>query len=190
MKAYQPRITRRQVLAGAAATGIGALAGCGATASTSTVTTRGGDRAGGSDLGAVEHVIFLMMENRSFDHYYGTYPGVRGFDDHPVHDLGAFSQSHPANTSTQPIGRLLPFRLDTVGTDLADCTFDLTHNWGPQHQCRNGGRMDSFVSVHTQPQNEGPSQGTLTMGYSTRADLPTTTRWPTPLPSATAITAR
>ena len=43
----------------------------------------------GSDLGAVEHVIFLMMENRSFDHYYGTYPGVRGFDDHPAGDLGA-----------------------------------------------------------------------------------------------------
>ena len=42
----------------------------------------------GSDLGAVEHVIFLMMENRSFDHYYGTYPGVRGFDDHPADDLG------------------------------------------------------------------------------------------------------
>ena len=26
--------------------------------------------------------------------------------------------------------------------------------------------------VHTDPQNEGPSQGTLTMGYYTRADLP------------------
>ena len=32
--------------------------------------------------------------------------------------------------------------------------------------------MDSFVRVHTAPQNEGPSQGTLTMGYYTRADLP------------------
>ncbi len=35
----------------------------------------------GSDLGAVEHVVFLMHENRSFDHYFGTYRGVRGFDD-------------------------------------------------------------------------------------------------------------
>ncbi len=32
--------------------------------------------------------------------------------------------------------------------------------------------MDSFVKVHTEPANEGPSQGTLTMGYYTRADLP------------------
>lgn len=27
----------------------------------------------------VEHVIFLMQENRSFDHYFGTLRGVRGF---------------------------------------------------------------------------------------------------------------
>lgn len=29
----------------------------------------------------VEHVIILMQENRSFDHYYATLPGVRGFSD-------------------------------------------------------------------------------------------------------------
>ena len=67
----------------------------------------------GSDIGAVEHVIFLMMENRSFDHYYGTYPGVRGFDDHPAGDLGAFSQAWPATQRRHPVGRLLPFHLDT-----------------------------------------------------------------------------
>ena len=27
----------------------------------------------------VEHVVILMQENRSFDHYFGTLPGVRGF---------------------------------------------------------------------------------------------------------------
>src|SRR3954462_10412132 len=33
----------------------------------------------------VEHVIFLMQENRSFDHYLGTLRGVRGFaDPHPA----------------------------------------------------------------------------------------------------------
>ena len=85
---------------------------------------------------------------------------------------GPFSQACPSNTSASPVGRLLPFHLDTVGTDLADCTFDLTHNWGPQHQCRNDGQMDSFARVHTESENEGPSQGTLTMGYYTRADLP------------------
>ncbi|MGO8870076.1 MAG: alkaline phosphatase family protein [Acidimicrobiales bacterium] len=165
-------ITRREFLAAGAASGVGLIAaGCAQGASTSTVAKSAAVAPAGSDLGAVEHVIFLMMENRSFDHYYGTYPGVRGFDDHPAHDLGPFAQAFPSNTSAPPAGRLLPFHLDTVNTDLADCTFDLTHNWGPQHQCRNGGRMDSFVRVHTQPQNEG-AQGTLTMGYYTRADLP------------------
>jgi phospholipase C len=169
----QRAITRRQLLAAGAASGIGALAAaCGNGASSSTVASSAAVAPAGSDLGAVEHVIFLMMENRSFDHYYGTYPGVRGFDDHPTGDLGPFSQPYPSNTSAAPEGRLLPFHLDTVTNDLANCTFDLTHNWGPQHQCRNGGHMDSFVRVHTEPENEGPTQGTLTMGYYTRADLP------------------
>lgn len=35
----------------------------------------------GGSLEDVEHVIFLMQENRSFDHYYGTLRGVRGFGD-------------------------------------------------------------------------------------------------------------
>ena len=154
-------ISRRQLLAAGAVSGAGVLAACGRTSSapSSTVAKSAAVPPAGSDLGAVEHVIFLMMENRSFDHYYGTYPGVRGFDDHPADDLGAFSQAWPANTGSAPAGRLLPFHLDTVSTDLADCTFDLTHNWGPQHQCRNEGRMDSFVRVHTQPAERGPLPG-------------------------------
>ena len=33
----------------------------------------------------VEHVVFLMQENRSFDHYFGSMRGVRGFGDkHPA----------------------------------------------------------------------------------------------------------
>jgi phospholipase C len=147
-------------------------AGCGRSGTSSTVTRAAAVAPAGSDLGAVEHVIFLMMENRSFDHYYGTYPGVRGFDDHPNGHLGPFSQPHPANTSSSPVGRVLPFHLDTANTAMASCTFDLTHDWGPQHECRNDGKMDSFVRVHTEAKNEGPAQGTLTMGYYTRADLP------------------
>ena len=32
-------------------------------------------------LSAVKHAVFLMQENRSFDHYFGTMRGVRGFGD-------------------------------------------------------------------------------------------------------------
>ncbi len=168
------RFDRRTFLAlTAAASGAAALETlAGAPPSAATVDRAASHAAAGSDLGAVEHVIFLMMENRSFDHYYGTYRGVRGFDDHPKHDLGPFSQAFAANTTRSPVGRILPFHLDTKHTDIASCTYDLSHEWNVQHQCFNDGRMDSFVKVHTMPQNEGPDQGTLTMSYYTRADLP------------------
>jgi phospholipase C len=29
----------------------------------------------------IKHVVLLMQENRSFGHYFGTLPGVRGFGD-------------------------------------------------------------------------------------------------------------
>ena len=33
----------------------------------------------------VDHVVILMQENRSFDHYFGVMAGVRGFGDpHPI----------------------------------------------------------------------------------------------------------
>ena len=113
-----------------------------------------------------------MMENRSFDHYYGTYPGRAGLRRPPGRRPRRLLPGLPATAPASAGRRLLPFHLDTVDTDMADCTFDLTHNWGPQHQCRNGGTMDPFVRVHTDRRNEGPSQGVLTMGYYTRADLP------------------
>ena len=33
------------------------------------------------DLSQVKHLVFQMQENRSFDHYFGTFPGARGFSD-------------------------------------------------------------------------------------------------------------
>src|SRR5437660_1048064 len=160
-------ISRRQLLnVGLAAGGAALLGAC----TGSTVRRAASVNPAGSDLGAVEHVVFLMQENRSFDHYFGTYRGVRGFNDHRGADLGPFAQSWPPNASKPPAGHLLPFHLDTATTN-AECTFDLTHEWGPQHQCWNGGRMDRFVEVHTDPSNEGPANGVLTMGYYARRDL-------------------
>jgi phospholipase C len=112
-----------------------------------------------------------MQENRSFDHYFGSYKGVRGFNDHSATSLGAFAQPYPDNTTRQPTGYQLPFHLDTR-TGLGECTQDLNHNWLPQHLCWNNGAMGSFVQTHTSTQFDGPGYGLLTMGYYTRADLP------------------
>jgi phospholipase C len=162
-------IDRRRFLGGALLTGAGALAAaCG---SSSTVTKAASTAPAGSDLGAVEHVVFLMQENRSFDHYFGAYKGVRGFDDHRATDLGVFSQPDVSNTSRQPVGRQLPFHLD-ASSGQGECTHDLSHTWQAQHLCRDNGAMDAFVSTHTSDQFEKTVNGLLTMGYYTRADLP------------------
>ena len=123
----------------------------------------------GSDLGAIEHVVFLMLENRSYDHYFGAYPRGRGFDDHPKHSLGVFAQDCPGGGDLFPKNKLLPFHLNSMAG--FECTDDLTHDWGPMHLCWNHGKMDSWVKVHTSSEYEGP-HGALTMGYFKRADLP------------------
>ena len=62
-----------------------------------------------SKLSDIEHVVILIQENRSFDHYFGSYRGVRGFSDQSL----AFQQPDPANITSSPVGALLPFHLDT-----------------------------------------------------------------------------
>jgi phospholipase C len=125
----------------------------------------------GSDLGAIEHVIFLIQENRSFDHYFGAYRGVRGFDDRPTDSPGVFAQPDPANTTRPPTGYQYPFHLASA-SGLGECTHDIAHEWAAQHRSWHGGAMDDFVAVHASANVDGPSTGLLTMGYHTRADLP------------------
>ncbi|HEY5025282.1 MAG TPA: alkaline phosphatase family protein [Acidimicrobiales bacterium] len=160
-------LNRRQVLAGGAA----AAMAVGASKSTllrkqrhALVKAAASTRAAGSDLGAVEHVVFLMQENRSFDHYFGTLGGVNGFDALPQ---SLFAQPWPGGADP----KLLPFHLDTSDSN-AECTYDLSHQWQAQHACWNGGAMDSFVSTHVSNTYEGGDYGTQTMGYYDSADIP------------------
>jgi phospholipase C len=167
-----PRFDRRTLLAAALATGGAAVltaAERGDTAAAGAAVTRAAasTKPAGSDLGAIEHVVFLMQENRSFDHYYGTYRGVRGFDDHPAGGLGAFAQSWPGGRDRT----LLPFHLDS-SAGIGECTTDLDHSWEGQHLCRGHGDNSAFVRTHVRPEFEGPRDGTLTMGYYRRRDLP------------------
>src|SRR5213592_1427801 len=48
----------------------------------------------------IEHVVFLVQENRSFDHYFGTLRGVRGFDDH--RGRAAFKQRSLSGQVVEP----------------------------------------------------------------------------------------
>jgi phospholipase C len=116
----------------------------------------------------IDHFIILMQENRSFDHYFGMLRGVRGFDDARAAVLPGGQSVFAQPDKIHPDGYVLPFRLDTSLTS-AQQLHDLNHNWGPQHDCLNGGKMDGWLAVHRLA--DGVS-GPLTMGYHTRADLP------------------
>src|ERR1700761_3492201 len=156
--------TRRELLRLGAATVVAELAslgldGCGSGSNTSPSPSPACSR-----LTDIEHVVTLIQENRSFDHYFGSYRGVRGFSDQSM----TFQQPDPANTSGSPVGVLLPFHLDTSKTNAA-CTHDITHDWVPQHQSWNSGAMNGFVTSRL-PINA--NDAVLSMGYYTRADLP------------------
>jgi len=106
----------------------------------------------------VEHVIFLMQENRSFDHYFGLMRGVRGFSDpHPVILPSGQTVWHQPDGS----GELLPFRPDVA--DLGQ-TFlpDPPHGWNDSHAAWSAGKYDQWV----------PNKGVTTMTYHARGDLP------------------
>jgi phospholipase C len=119
-------------------------------------------------LSDIDHIIILTKENRSFDHYFGTLRGVRGFSDTNPAKLpdgrSVFHQPDP----NHPDGFVLPFRLDTTRTG-AQRLHDLSHAWGTQHASLNGGAMDRWIVAHRATnQNLAP----MTMGYHTRGDIP------------------
>ena len=164
---FQP-ITRRELLKLSGATAASGLAtallsGCGSGGGGGVLGGGPGPSTCGK-LSDIEHVVILIQENRSFDHYFGSYRGVRGFSDQSM----AFQQPDPSNTTSPPVGELLPFHLDTSTTNAA-CTHDISHDWVPQHQSWNNGAMDGFVSSRLPIDS---NDAVLSMGYYTRADLP------------------
>jgi phospholipase C len=106
----------------------------------------------------IEHIVILMQENRSFDHYFGTMRGVRGFADPRAVKLpsgkSVWHQPHDG-------GELLPFRPDVKDLGM---TFlpDPPHGWNDTHAAWNAGKYDQWV----------PNKGVTTMTYHTRKDLP------------------
>ncbi|MGP4049817.1 phosphocholine-specific phospholipase C [Streptomyces sp. 2A115] len=106
----------------------------------------------------VEHIVVLMQENRSFDHYFGALRGVRGFGDpHPVTLPSGKSVWH------QPDGtkEILPFHptADDLGMQFLE---GLPHGWSDGHAAYNDGKYDQWV----------PAKGATTMAYLTREDIP------------------
>ncbi|HEY1917425.1 MAG TPA: phospholipase C, phosphocholine-specific [Streptosporangiaceae bacterium] len=145
------------------ATGLGAAA-AGLSTGTAAASTLGGSPAAhalpkgmNGTMADLKHVVILMQENRSFDHYFGTLRGVRGFGDKQAltwqNGNSIFQQPDASRTD---LGYLLPYKL----TDQTDG--DLDHSWEGDHEAWNSGLWNSWV----------PAKSEETMGYFTRDEIP------------------
>ncbi|MFF7716952.1 phosphocholine-specific phospholipase C [Streptomyces sp. NPDC007988] len=116
--------------------------------------------AGG--LRAIRHVVILMQENRSFDHYFGTLRGVRGFGDRNAVELPSGT---PVFEQPGPLGTVLPFPVrGAAETQAKDLQYigDLDHSWNGGAKAWRDGWMDGWVSAKT----------AATMAYYDRRDIP------------------
>ena len=80
----------------------------------------------------VEHVVFLMQENRAFDHYFGTLRGVRGYGDTRPAML---PNGKPVWFQPDGAGHLLPFHpsANNLGMQFLEDT-PHRHRFGLHHQ--------------------------------------------------------
>jgi len=96
--------------------------------------------------GRIDHILFLIQENHSFDNYFGTYPGADGFPK---------GIKVPVEPGGEPF--IVPFHF------AFDLTHDLPHTWEAAHAAIHGGRNDGWITA----------ERTLdTMGYYDRTDIP------------------
>jgi phospholipase C len=181
MRNSRSYFSRRQFLAGLGSAGIGA----GLAAWLPAVVERAyaaSEAAGCGSLSDIEHFVFIMQENRSFDHYFGTLSGVRGFDDPtvPTHVVGGRSYDvfhqfgwEPGIGPT-PAGYTLPFAFQSDLLHDDQCLNDPTHDWAPQHASWNHGRMDSFLTTHLAADSTvgGRSNAPIVMSHYDRSTLP------------------
>ena len=126
------------------------------------------DPAPGSTYLDAEHIVFLMQENRSFDHCFGMLQGVRGFNDPRAISL---PNQNPVWLQTNAEGEsYAPFRLDMHNTK-ATWMGGLPHSWSDQVDAFNDGKYDQWLIAKRYGSDEYKNFP-MTMGYYTRDDLP------------------
>jgi len=105
----------------------------------------------------VEHVVILMQENRSFDHYFGMLRGVRGFSDpRPLVLPSGQSVWHQPGPGGETV---MPFRLNSKNS-AAQSLPSLDHSWKGTHaRWKN---HDAWISA----------KSSMTMGHFAREDIP------------------
>lgn len=107
-------------------------------------------------LAGIDHIIVLMMENRSFDHFLGALKSDAGYvGKSKVEGLTGTEWNPAPDGSTVKV-----FKMDNFTPE------DPPHGWAAVHNQLNGGKNDGFVKEH-----EGASQNEV-MGYHDRSQIP------------------
>ncbi|RYZ08458.1 MAG: phospholipase C, phosphocholine-specific [Myxococcales bacterium] len=126
-----------------------------------------GPRRGKGSIEDVEHVVILMQENRSFDHYFGTLSGVRGFGDRfpiPAPNAPGITNRtvwyQPSQSGSPAV--VAPFRLDTEQSFQYMRVEGTPHSW-PDSQAAWG---DGIMAEWPRHKNDH------SMGYFTDQDMP------------------
>jgi phospholipase C len=139
--------------------GLSLLSSCGPAASTQAPS--------GSGIHKIQHVIIIMQENRTFDEYFGLYPGADGL---PIAN-GAFAVCAPDPLTGQCVS---PYH------DTHDINGGGPHGQADAVADIDGGKMDGFVAQAEKgrrgcSQTDNPACGgdkTDVMGYHTRDEIP------------------
>ena len=132
-----------------------------------TVTEAGADATG---IHKIQHVIVIMQENRSFDNYFGTYPGAEGIP---------MANGAPTVCNYDPIQHtcVKPY------VDHYDVSQGGPHASSSAKTDTDNGKMDGFVSAIAKVHDactqfavpdcdEGPTDTNDVMGYHERSDIP------------------
>jgi phospholipase C len=99
-------------------------------------------------LSGVEHIIVVMMENRSFDHFLGWVPGADG------RQMAMYPDDDGTMRPTMPLA-----------PDYQGCGYtDPDHTYAGGRSEYNGGRCDGWLTTG--------NNDTYAIGYYTQADLP------------------
>src|SRR5579862_1675679 len=132
----------------------------------------------------IEHVFVLYQENRSFDHYFGTFPGAEGLFTRPADKTPGFVQTFVGTDGRSR--EIRPFRIGPG--QYASDTADVDHSHGAlvaKMGIRDGlPRMDQYARYeemkHVKDGNPSPSAvqfGELTMAYVDGDTIPFLWRW-------------
>jgi phospholipase C len=106
----------------------------------------------------IKHIVILMQENRSFDHYFGTLRGVRGFGDpFPI----PLQSGKPVWFESDGSKEIPPYHLNPA-TSSALLVPDMPHIFSDAQAAWNQGIFGQWPLFKTQ----------YSMGYYRRADIP------------------